>query len=105
MLSAMGKTEKAERAKRTGKAKKASGASSKAPPGWIQGDFLPSTVVADDVRHLENDGVWQKGDWRLPEGEPEPAPREGERVLLLTHIERGFSLPPHPFFRGFLNYF
>jgi hypothetical protein len=41
----------------------------------------------------------------LPKGEVEPEPRDGERVLLLTHIERGFSMPPHPFFRAFLNYF
>ena len=26
-------------------------------------------------------------------------------VLLATHVDRGFSLPPHPFFRGFLNFF
>ncbi|KAI5018814.1 hypothetical protein ZWY2020_043702 [Hordeum vulgare] len=39
--------------------------------------------------------------WRLPaEGETEPAPQEGERVLLLSHVYRGYSLPPHPFFRA-----
>ena len=24
---------------------------------------------------------------------------------LATHVDRGFSLPPHLFFRGFLNFF
>ncbi|KAI5011922.1 hypothetical protein ZWY2020_024056 [Hordeum vulgare] len=44
--------------------------------------------------------------WRLPaENEIEPAPREGERVLLLSHVYRGFSLPPHPFFKGIMNHF
>ena len=41
----------------------------------------------------------------LSEGETEPHPREGECVLLATHVDRGFSLPPHPFFQGFLNFF
>ncbi|KAI5002897.1 hypothetical protein ZWY2020_027547 [Hordeum vulgare] len=44
--------------------------------------------------------------WRLPEeGETEPAPREGEHVLLLSHVHRGFSLPPHPFIKGIMNHF
>ncbi|KAI5015257.1 hypothetical protein ZWY2020_056647 [Hordeum vulgare] len=44
--------------------------------------------------------------WRLPaERETEPAPREGECVMLLSHVHRGFSLPPHPFFKGIMNHF
>jgi hypothetical protein len=66
---------------------------------------LPSTVTAEDLEGLVDDGLQAPGSWRLSEGEVEPAPRPGERVLLLTHVERGFSLPPHPFFRGFLNFF
>lgn len=31
--------------------------------------------------------------------------RGDERVLLVTHLERGFSLPPHPFFHAFLDFF
>ena len=34
-----------------------------------------------------------------------PQPQPGECVLLATHVDHGFSLPPHPFFRGFLNFF
>ena len=34
---------------------------------------------------------------RLPGREIEPQPRDGECVLLATHVDRGFSLPPHPF--------
>lgn len=100
-----GKTEKLERAKKGVKEKKPSGARSSAPPGQIQGDFLRSTVTAEDVKNLVVDGLIANKSWRLPEGETEPEPREGERVLLLSHVERGFSLPPHPFFRGFLNFF
>ncbi|KAI4980085.1 hypothetical protein ZWY2020_016838 [Hordeum vulgare] len=71
------------------------------PAGWIQGDFLPSTVTADDLLELVEQGMIANKSWRLPaEGETEPAPQEGERVLLLSHVYRGFFLLPHPFFRA-----
>ena len=54
---------------------------------------------------LAANGLIAPGAWRLPEGEVEPASCDGERVLLTTHMERGYSLPPHPCFRGFLNFF
>jgi hypothetical protein len=66
---------------------------------------MRSSVTAEDLEGLTSDGLLVAGSWRLPEGEFEPASRPGERILLLTHVERGFSLPPHPFFRGFLNFF
>ena len=31
--------------------------------------------------------------------------RDLEIEVLATHVDRGISLPPHPFFRGFLNFF
>ncbi|KAI4991992.1 hypothetical protein ZWY2020_040378 [Hordeum vulgare] len=73
--------------------------------GWIQGDFLPSSVKEDDLLELVEHGMIVNKSWRLPEGKTEPAPKEGERVLLLSHVFRGFSLPPHPFFRGIMTYF
>lgn len=36
--------------------------------------------------------------------EEEPLPQDGERVLLLPHVDRGFSLPPHPFLLDFLQF-
>lgn len=103
------KTRALERAKKTtSKGKKtAKGSTSRStlPPGWIQGDWIPSSVSREDLENLIIDGLLAEGSWRLPEGESEPAPRDEERVLLMTHVERGFSLPPHPFFRGFLNFF
>ncbi|KAI5014067.1 hypothetical protein ZWY2020_055457 [Hordeum vulgare] len=76
------------------------------PAGWIQGDFLRSTVTKDDLLELVEQGMIANKSWRLPaEGETEPAPQEGERVLLLSHVYRGISLPPHPFFRGIMNHF
>ncbi|KAI4980531.1 hypothetical protein ZWY2020_021016 [Hordeum vulgare] len=83
-----GKTSKLEHAKKDGKLKKPGGRS--APLlGWIQGDFLQSTVNKEDVLELVDHGMVAEKSWRLPEGEVELEPREGERVLLLTHIERG----------------
>ena len=75
------------------------------PPGWIHGDWICSTIEQVDLERLIEDAMIADKSWRLPEGESEPQPREGERVLLTTHVERGFYLPPHPFFRGFLNFF
>jgi hypothetical protein len=59
---------------------------------------MRSSVTAEALEGLTSDGLLVAGSWRLPEGEFEPAPRPVERILLLTHVERGFSLPPHPFF-------
>ena len=42
---------------------------------------------------------------RRPSGEIEPTPAAGERVVFVTHFERGFGLPASPFFRAFLNRF
>ncbi|KAI4998047.1 hypothetical protein ZWY2020_053389 [Hordeum vulgare] len=75
------------------------------PAGWIQGDFLPSSMMEDDLLELVEHGMIVNKSWRLPEGKMEPAPKEGERILLLSHVFRGFSLPPHPFFRGMMTYF
>lgn len=44
--------------------------------------------------------------WRLPEvNEVKPTLHQDERVLLITHVRRGFSMPAHPSFHGFLNFF
>ena len=93
----------------TGKGRRSgrSGSSSRSglPAGWIQGDWIRSTVVAEDLEELEEEGLIARGSWRVPEGELVPRLREGECVLLVTHVDRGFSMPPHPFFRAFLIFF
>ena len=100
-----------ERAKKvTGAAKgkkQNRGSSSRAglPPGWIQGDWIRSSVRQEDLVELAKSRLIARGVARLPEGEMEPRPQPGECVLLATHVDRGFSLPPHPFFQGFLNFF
>ena len=94
-------------AKAKGKATSQGGSSSRAglPKGWIQGDWIRSAIRQEDLDDLADGGMIPHGSVRLPGKESEPQPREGERVLLATHVDRGFSLPPHPFFRGFLNFF
>ncbi|KAI4970691.1 hypothetical protein ZWY2020_001605 [Hordeum vulgare] len=68
------------------------------PAGWIQGDFLPSSVTENDVLELVEHGMVANKSWRLPEGEMEQRPKEGG-ASLLSHVARGFSLPPHAFFQ------
>ena len=101
-----------ERAKKaTAKAKERAtsrgGSSSRAglPQGGIQGDWICSTICQEDLDDLDNGGLIPHGSAWLPGKESEPQPQEGEVVLLATHVDHGFSLPPHPFFRGFLNFF
>ncbi|SPT20405.1 unnamed protein product [Triticum aestivum] len=101
-----------ERAKKVavqGKGKKSTrgGSSSRTalPKGWIQGNWMPSTIRLDDLDDLVEGGFIPHGSARLPGKEVEPQPLDGECVLLPTHIDRGFSLPPHPFFQSFLNFF
>ncbi|KAI5005478.1 hypothetical protein ZWY2020_032721 [Hordeum vulgare] len=102
-----GQTSKMEARKKKGKAAApAQRRQRPLPAGWIQGDFLPSTVTEGDLLQLVEDRMIIHKSWRLPaENEVEPAPREGERVLLLSHVYRAFSLPPHPFFKGIMNNF
>ncbi|KAI5012194.1 hypothetical protein ZWY2020_024328 [Hordeum vulgare] len=87
-----GQTSKMEARKKKGKAATAQRRRRPLPAGWIQGDFLPSTVTEGDLLELvEHDQLVHKS-WRLPaDDEVEPAPREGERVLLLSHVHRGFQ--------------
>ena len=97
------KTEALERAKKTtvkAKGKKSSrgGSSSRSglPRGWIQGDWIRSTIRQDDIDDLAEEGLIPHGSVRLPGNETEPR-QQGECVLLATLIDRRFSLPPHPF--------
>ena len=66
---------------------------------------MPSVLRQEDLDDMVEGGVIPHEAAHLPGGEIEPQPRDGECVLLATHIDRGFSLPPHPFFRSFLNFF
>jgi hypothetical protein len=41
----------------------------------------------------------------LPADETVPAPEPNERVVFISHFERGFALPVSDFFRDFLNHY
>ena len=88
--------------KAKGKRSSRGGSSSRSglPPGWIQGDWIRSTISQDDIDDLVDGGLIPHESARLPGDETEPRPQEGECVLLATHVDRGFSLPPHPFSGG-----
>ena len=43
--------------------------------------------------------------WRAPEAENPPQPGQGEIVVFVDHIQRGFSPPGSKFLRDFLNFF
>ncbi|XBI77011.1 hypothetical protein VPH35_070182 [Triticum aestivum] len=93
--------------KAKGRASSRGGSSSwsKLPHDWVQGDWIRSTITEKDLTDLANEGLIPHGSARLPGTEWQPQPQEGECVLLATHVDRGFSLPPNLFFRGFLNFF
>src|SRR3954471_367595 len=42
--------------------------------------------------------------WRAPDAEVVPSACAGERVVFLSHFERGFGLPASTFFRDFLDF-
>jgi hypothetical protein len=43
--------------------------------------------------------------WRVVVGEPYPNPQDVERVVLKSHVERGFSFPPSEFFYEVLSHY
>ena len=55
-------------------------------------------ISQDDIDDLVEGGLIPHESARHPGNETELQPQEGGCVLLATHIDRGFSLPPHPFF-------
>ena len=83
-----------ERAKKAmaqakGRASSRGGSSSRSrlPQGWIQGDWIRSTITQKDLDDLANEGLIKHGAARLPGTECQPQPQEGECVLLATHVD------------------
>ena len=48
------------------------------PRGWIQGDWIRSTIIQDDLDDLLEGGLIPHESARLPGNETEPRPLEGE---------------------------
>ena len=73
------------------------------------GDWEGSVVTPELLSELRQEGVLgtvEDIDVRLPPtDEIRPAPRHGESVLFVDHLERGLTLPVSRFFKQFLEYF
>nr|XP_040251687.1 nucleolin-like [Aegilops tauschii subsp. strangulata] len=75
------KTKTLERAKKTAgttkgkKLNRGSSSCSKLPAGWIQGDWIQSSLRRDDMDELMESGLVAKGAARLPGSEMAPQPR------------------------------
>ena len=72
-------------------------------------DWKGSVVTPELIADLRQEGVLgteENIQVRLPPvDEIRPAPRHGESVLFIEHLEGGLALPVSLFFRQFLEYF
>jgi hypothetical protein len=69
--------------------------------GWEGSEVTPADISWITTTRRVPAGVA----CRLPAGETVPAPESGERVIFISHFERGFALPVSDFFRDFLNHY
>ena len=68
--------------------------------------WLPSGVTEEHLAELVEGGFLPpKADcsWRALGDESEPAPQGDERVILVSHLLRGMTLPPSAFFSAILE--
>jgi hypothetical protein len=73
-----------------------------------KGEWIPSTVTVRDLQSLEDEGFIPSRalcSWRSAVGDQTPAPREGEIVCLVSHIDRGISFPLSDFCSAVLAHF
>jgi hypothetical protein len=65
--------------------------------------WVPSEFVQSDLTKAQKDGFITKGEQVIfPSTERIPKPPSGYRVMFLSFLLRGLSLPSHEFFRGLL---
>ena len=70
--------------------------------------WLPSGVTEEHLTELAESGFLpSKAEctWRAPGEEAEPTPQGDERVILISHLLRGMTLPPSTFFSSVLEYY
>ena len=70
--------------------------------------WLQSCVTEEHLVELVEGGFLPtKADcaWRAPGNEQEPAPQGDERVILVSHLLRGMTIPPSAFFSAVLEYY
>jgi hypothetical protein len=67
--------------------------------GWEGSEVTPADITWITTTRRVPAGVA----CRLPAGEIVPALESGERIVFISHFERGFGLPASDFFRDFLD--
>jgi hypothetical protein len=67
--------------------------------GWERSEVTPANISWITTTRRVPAGVA----CQLPAGEIVSAPETGERVVFISHFERGFALPASNFFRDFLD--
>ena len=71
-----------------------------------RGGWDGSDVTDDDIKWLkETHRIPAELLYRLHTGDGEPITNPGEKVVFVSHFERGFGLPASKFFREFLKFF
>ena len=66
------------------------------------GDWAKSLVSEKDINELKDQGLLDGMEYQVPGDEEVPNPPEGWRVIFLSFLFRGLSLPAHEFLRGLL---
>ena len=87
-------------------APKISAAAGKAPAeeesSFQTGDWAKSLINDKDINELKSQGLLNGMEYQMPGDEGIPNPPEGWRVMFLSFLFRGLSLPAHEFLRGLL---
>ena len=104
----MGKktSSKTTAAKASAAAPKISTAAGKAPTeegsSHQTGDWAKSLIAEKDINELKSQGLLDGMEYQMPGDEEIPNPPEGWRVMFLSFLFRGLSLPAHEFLCGLL---
>ena len=71
-------------------------------------NWVPSRVTEEQLEGCVATGALVKKEviqWRVPGPENPPEPKDGEVIVFVDHLGRGFSPPRSKFFRDMLNFF
>jgi hypothetical protein len=79
-----------------------------AMPETSGGSWDPCNLDEGTLASMEQEGrisAKEISRWWVDPGAAMPAPSDGEIVMLKSHIDRGFSLPPSYFLKGVLRHY
>jgi hypothetical protein len=77
-------------------------------PETSRGNWEPCNVNEETLSSLEQEGciaAKEISKWRVDPGATMLAPSDGEVIMLKSHIDHGFSLPPSYFLKGVLRHY